>query len=380
MNQKRIFLSPPHMGGDELKYIHEVFESNYIAPVGQHITDFENTVAEYVGVNKALALCSGTAAIHLALRLLGIDVNDIVFCASLTFVGSANPILYEHAKPVFIDSDPETWNMSPKALEQAFEKYHFMGKKPVAVIVVNLYGQSADMDKIRSICNDNNTPIIEDAAESLGAKYHGRPSGSMGDFGIFSFNGNKIITTSGGGMLVSNNVEAIEKARFWSTQARDPEIHYEHSELGFNYRLSNVLAAIGLGQMHVLDSHIASCRKICDRYQSELGHIPGITFMPEPDGYHSNKWLTVMTIKPPQKKPNELIQYLEQHNIEARPLWKPMHIQPLFKQFDFIPHHFSVRPICETLFETGICLPSGPGMTDDEQSRVISCLLSQLTS
>jgi len=380
MKQKhRIFLSPPHMGGDELKFIKEVFKSNYIAPVGQHITDFENEIAKFIGVKGSVALCSGTAAIHLALRLLKVKSNDIVFCSSLTFIGSANPILYENAIPVFIDSEPHTWNMSPYALEMAFKKYTDKGIKPSAVIVVNLYGQSADMDSIQKICDLYETPIIEDAAESIGAKYHEKASGSFGKFGILSFNGNKMITTSGGGMLLSDNIKALEKARFWSTQARDPAIHYQHSEIGYNYRLSNVLAAIGLGQLRVLDSHIKSCRNIFDRYQSELGHIEGIDFMPEPSGYYSNRWLTIMTIDPSiqKKSPVELIDILEKKNIESRPVWKPMHLQPLYKGTDFFSHH-TKKPVSEKLFENGICLPSGSGMTDEDQSRVIDTLLSQL--
>jgi len=379
-NIPRIFLSPPHMGGDELEFIKDVFNSNYIAPVGKHITQFENEIARYVGVDGAVALSSGTAAIHLALRLFNIQTNDIVLCSSLTFVGSANPILYEKAIPVFIDSEPDTWNMSPQALASAFETYVSQGKKPKAVIVVNLYGQSADMDAIRKICDSFETPIIEDAAESIGAKYQGKNSGSFGEFSILSFNGNKMITTSGGGMLLSNDLKSLEKARFWSTQARDQALHYEHSELGYNYRLSNVLAAIGLGQLRVLDQHIQSCRDIFSRYQKELGKISGIDFMPEPVGYRSNKWLSVMTINPSVRSqtPAQLINHLEQNNIESRPVWKPMHLQRIFKNTDFFSHN-NQKPVCEQLFETGICLPSGSGMTYDEQSRVIDCLQSQLS-
>ena len=374
---KRIFLSPPHMGTEEKKFIDEVFESNYIAPVGKHITFFENEIAERFGVCGALALCSGTAAIHLALRFLNIQPDDIVFCASFTFVGSANPILYEKATPVFIDSEPHTWNMSPAALERAFEKYSQIGKKPKAVIVVDLYGQCADMDAISSICKRFDTPIIEDAAEAIGAKYKGHYSGTFGDFGVYSFNGNKMITTSGGGMLVSSNLDAIKKARYWATQARDPVVHYEHSEMGFNYRMSNVLAAIGLGQLRILNSHILACHRIFNQYVSELSHIPGIEFMPEPADYNSNRWLTVMTIEPSVMSPLELVNHLEEHNIESRPVWKPMHMQPLFKGTDFFSHN-SDLPVCEHFFKTGICLPSGSGMTEEEQSHVIECILSKL--
>jgi len=373
----RIFLSPPHMGVEEKKYIDEVFESNYIAPVGKHITRFENEISERFGVCSALALSSGTAAIHLALRFLNVQPDDIVFCASLTFVGSVNPILYQNATPVFIDSEPDTWNMSPQALAHAFEKYDQMGKRPKAVIVVDIYGQCADMNTISSICKKYETPIIEDAAEAIGATYKNQYSGTFGYFGIYSFNGNKMITTSGGGMLLSNDCDAIIKARYWSTQARDPVVHYEHSEMGFNYRMSNVLAAIGLGQLHILEDHIQACRMIFKQYVSALDHIKGIGFMPEPVGYDSNRWLTVMTIEPSLLSPLEMVNHLEKHNIESRPVWKPMHMQPLFKGTDFVPHH-SDRPVCETLFATGICLPSGPGMTHEEQSRVIACILSKL--
>jgi pyridoxal phosphate-dependent aminotransferase EpsN len=375
---KRIFLSPPHIGSYEKKYIAEVFESNYIAPVGEHITRFENEIAERFGICGALALSSGTAAIHLALRLLNVQPNDIIFCASLTFVGSANPILYEKAIPVFIDSEPETWNMSPSALERAFQKYTQMGKKPKAVIVVDIYGQSADMDTLLNICKKYNTPVIEDAAEAVGAKYKSRYNGSFGDYGVFSFNGNKMITTSGGGMLLSDNLDAIRKARYWSTQAREPVVHYEHHEMGFNYRMSNVLAAIGLGQLHILNDNILACRMIFQEYVSELNHISGIDFMPEPEDYESNRWLTLMTIESSMMSPIEMINHLEEHSIESRPVWKPMHMQPLFKGTDFFSHNPDNLPVCEQLFKTGICLPSGPGMTKEEQSRVIKCILSKI--
>jgi len=374
---KRIFLSPPHMGHEEQKFVDEVFESNYIAPVGKHITHFENEIAERFGICGALALCSGTAAIHLALRLLDIQPDDIVFCASLTFVGSANPILYEKAIPVFIDSEPETWNMSPQALENAFQKYCAIGKKPKAVIVVDLYGQCADMDTISNICQEYDTPLIEDAAEAIGAMYKNKYSGTFGTFGIFSFNGNKMITTSGGGMLLSDNLDAINKARYWSTQSRDPVIHYEHSEMGFNYRMSNVLAAIGLGQLKVLNSHIHTCRQIFARYVKELDHIPGINFMPEPVDYKSNRWLSVMTMPPSLMSPVELVHHLEKYNIESRPVWKPMHLQPLFQGTAFFSHQ-SQQPVCEQLFNTGICLPSGSGMTTEEQGHVIESILSKI--
>jgi pyridoxal phosphate-dependent aminotransferase EpsN len=263
---QRIYLSPPHMGEYEQQFVADAFASNWIAPLGPHVDAFEREMADYAGMNGAVALNSGTAAIHLALRYLGVKTGDTVFCSSLTFIGSANPILYLGAEPVFIDSEPESWNMSPLALERAFADASNTGKMPKAVIIVNLYGQSADYERLLPLCEQYDVPVIEDAAESLGATYHGKASGTFGQFGIFSFNGNKIITTSGGGMVMSDDVEALEKMRFWATQARDPARHYQHSELGYNYRLSNVLAAIGRGQLRVLDERVNACRHVFERY------------------------------------------------------------------------------------------------------------------
>lgn len=372
---ERTYLSPPHMGREELKLVHEAFESNWIAPLGPQVTAFEKEVASYVGTKGALAVNSGTAAIHLGLRLLGVGSGDTVFCSSLTFIGSINPILYLNAEPVFIDSEPESWNMSPKALKRAFEDAAQENNLPKAVIVVNIYGQSADMDAILDLCNGYGVPVLEDAAESLGASYKGEPSGTFGEFGTFSFNGNKIITTSGGGMLVSDDTEALEKARFWSTQARDPAPYYQHSEMGYNYRMSNILAAIGRGQLRVLNERVRRRREIFDTYKLELGAIPGVAFMPEAEFGKSNRWLTVMTLDPDiiKKGPFELVDCLEEQNIESRPVWKPMHLQPLFAGRRYYPHEESYS-VSDVLFETGICLPSGTAMSQGDLERVIGAI------
>ena len=372
---ERIYLSPPHMGGEELKFVHEAFESNWIAPLGPQVSAFEKEVASYVGTRGALAVNSGTAAIHLGLRLLGVESGDKVFCSTLTFIGSVNPILYLNAEPVFIDSEPESWNMSPNALKRAFEDAAQTDDLPKAVIAVNIYGQSTDMDPILDLCDEYSVPVLEDAAESLGAFYKGKPSGTFGKYGIFSFNGNKIITTSGGGMLVSNDTEGLEKARFWATQARDPASYYQHSEMGYNYRMSNILAAIGRGQLRVLDDRVKRRREIFDTYKSELGSIPGVGFMPEAGFGKSNRWLTVMTLDPEtiKKSPFELVDYLEEQNIESRPVWKPMHLQPLFQGKTYYTHEEN-RSISDILFETGICLPSGTAMTERHLKRVIDAI------
>ncbi len=372
---ERIYLSPPHMGGEELEFIHEAFESNWIAPLGPQVSAFEKEVASYVGTKGALAVNSGTAAIHLGLRLLGVGSGDKVFCSTLTFIGSVNPILYLNAEPVFIDSEPSSWNMSPNALKRALEDAAQNDDLPKAVVVVNIYGQSTDMDPILDVCDEYSVPVLEDAAESLGAFYKGKPSGTFGKYGTFSFNGNKIITTSGGGMLVSNDTEGLEKARFWATQARDPASYYQHSEMGYNYRMSNILAAIGRGQLRVLDDRVNRRREIFDTYKSELGSIPGVGFMPEAGFGKSNRWLTVMTLDPEiiKRNPFELVDYLEEQNIESRPVWKPMHLQPLFQGKTYYTHEEN-RSISDILFETGICLPSGTAMTERHLKRVIDAI------
>lgn len=371
-DRKRIYLSSPHMGGQEQRYIQEAFDTNWIAPLGQNVNLFEQEVAEYAGVKGAVALSSGTAAIHLALLLLEVGRGDIVFCSSLTFIASANPIVYQGATPVFIDSEPESWNMSPAALARALADYAAKGQKPKAVVVVNLYGQSADYDALQALCEQYEVPIIEDAAESLGADYRGRKSGTFGKFGIYSFNGNKIITTSGGGMLVSEDLAALDKARFFATQAREQAKHYQHQEVGYNYRLSNVLAGIGRGQMQVLPERIEQKREIFRRYREALQTLPGIELMPEADYGRSNRWLTTALLDPERLPihPAALIDELERDNIESRPVWKPLHLQPVFANAAYYPHEEG-DDVGQRLFEQGICLPSDTNMTEEEQRFVI---------
>ncbi|WHY00422.1 aminotransferase class I/II-fold pyridoxal phosphate-dependent enzyme [Neobacillus sp. DY30] len=363
---ERIFLSSPHMSdeGYEMQYVKEAFDTNWIAPLGENVNQFEQELASKVGSKSAAALSSGTAAIHLALKAAGVGKGDIVFCPTLTFSATANPIIYQNAIPVFIDSDYETWNMCPKALEEAFEKY----PNVKAVIVVHLYGLSADMDKIVEICKKYNAVLIEDAAESLGTYYKGKHTGTFGDFGIFSFNGNKIITTSGGGMLVSDNEEKIEKTRFWATQSRDAARHYQHSELGFNYRMSNIVAGIGRGQLKVLDNRVKKKNYIFEYYKRELGGLEGIEFMPSNEWNEPNYWLSSMTLSG-KVRPLDIMEVLEKENIESRPIWKPMHKQPFFKKYDFVGTNVS-----ENLFENGVCLPSDTKMTDSDLARVVEII------
>ncbi|MBS4204809.1 DegT/DnrJ/EryC1/StrS family aminotransferase [Lederbergia citrea] len=377
--QERIFLSSPHMSGNEQKYINDAFDTNWIAPLGPNVDGFERELADYVGVRDAAAVSSGTAAIHLALRLLDVQAGDKVFCSSLTFVASANPILYQGAEPVFIDSEPDTWNISPNALERALVDAERNHRLPKAVIIVNLYGQSAKMDELVAICDRYNVPIIEDAAESLGATYKGKKSGTFGKFGVYSFNGNKIITTSGGGMLVSNDVEALKKARFLATQARDLAPHYQHSEIGYNYRMSNILAGIGRAQLEVLDERVAARRAVYNRYVVAFGDIDGITFMPELKGTYHNRWLTTLIIDRDKLgvTPMQVIESLSKENIEARPVWKPLHLQPLFESVKYYSHE-SNRSISDELFVSGICLPSGSNMTEEQQNRVIQNIIKLL--
>lgn len=376
---KRILLSSPHMGGNEQKYIQEAFDTNWIAPLGANVNGFEQELAEYVGVKAASATTSGTAAIHLALDLLGVRAGDVVFCSTLTFIASANPILYLGAKPVFIDSEETTWNMSPQALAKALEDASAIGELPKVVIIVNLYGQSARMDELTSLCEKYNVPIVEDAAESLGSTYKGKKSGTFGKLGIYSFNGNKIITTSGGGMLISDDEELIARSRFLATQARDAAKHYQHSVMGYNYRMSNVVAGIGRGQLEVLDERVAQKRAIFERYQEAFQHVDGITMMPELEGTFSNRWLSTLTLDSNKIKvtPYEIIDALETENIEARPVWKPLHMQPLFEGCKFYPHSES-EVVSENLFVNGICLPSDSKMTVEQQQKVIELILSSL--
>ena len=369
-----IFLSPPHMTGNEGEFIQQAFDSNWIAPLGPHVDAFEKEVANYIDSDlHALALSSGTAAIHLALRLLGVKAGDAVLCPSFTFIGSANPILYQGARPVFVDSEDSSWNISPSALEIAIKALKRDCIQPKAVIIVNLYGQSADMAALNEICKPHGIPIIEDAAESLGAEYQGRKSGSFGDFSILSFNGNKIITTSGGGMLLSRNSDHIKQARFLATQARDPAIHYQHSEMGYNYRLSNLLAAVGRAQLQVLPERVERRRKINQIYRRELANIPAIEFLPEATYGKSTHWLSVMRVDSRVSKitPTQIVQYLQSESIEARPVWKPLHLQPLFKNCLFYSH-LEKGSVVENFFETGVCLPSGSSLSELQQNKVIS--------
>lgn len=370
-----ILLSPPHTGEAERALVAEAFATNWIAPVGPHVDAFENELAATVGAGGAVALTSGTAAIHLALRLLGVGRGDRVYCSSLTFVASANPILYQGAEPVFIDSEPESWNMSPAALEHALDRDRRAGTLPAALVVVHIYGQSADMGPIMELCDAHGVPVIEDAAESLGAKYRNHASGTMGRLGVYSFNGNKIITTSGGGALVGADTELLAEARRLSTQARDTASHYQHSTVGYNYRLSNVLAGIGRGQLKQLEERVARRRAIFDRYREELGAVSGIGWMPEPEWSTSNRWLSVITFDPDQiaETPYTIMRRLRESNIEARPVWKPMHLQPLFRNAEYEPHS-DTRSVSDELFLTGLCLPSGSGMTAAEQDRVIEAI------
>lgn len=373
---KRIYLASPHMGGLEEVFVKEAFDTNWIAPLGANVDGFEKELSEYVGSKTGAALASGTAAIHMALKAVGVKKGDKVFCSSLTFAASCNPIIYQGGIPVFIDSEPESHNMSPVALEKAFKAYEEKGEMPKAVIVVNLYGQSADMDKIMEICKKYNVPIIEDAAESLGATYKGKHSGTFGEYGIYSFNGNKIITTSGGGMLVSNNEEGIAKVRFWSTQARDKARHYEHTELGYNYRMSNIVAGIGRGQLRVLEDRIAKKKEIFETYKEAFKEIEDIEMMPVCEYGEPNYWLTTITLNENSKvKPLDIILALEKENIESRPIWKPMHIQPYYKEYDFYSHNAEGEiSISEDIFNRGMCLPSDTKMTKEEQERVIKII------
>lgn len=376
---KRIFLSSPHMGGEEIHYIQEAFDTNWIAPLGPHVDAFERECAGYAGVKAALALSSGTAAAHLSARLLGLEPGDTFFCSSLTFIASLAPLVQMGGVPVFIDSEPGSWNMSPGALERAFADAEKTGKLPRVVVLVNLYGQSCDMDALLPICARYGVPVLEDAAESMGGLYKDKPTGAFGKFGYYSFNGNKIITTSGGGMLLSGDEAAIDKARFWSTQARDKAPWYQHTETGYNFRMSNVLAGIGRAQLKLLDTRIAQRRTIFARYEKALGGKPGVAFMPEPAWSRSNRWLTTPTFDPAATGTTnlEIMETLAKANIESRPVWKPMHLQPVFEGTRYYPHKEG-WDVSAGLFENGLCLPSGSNLEADDQDRVIEIVLSML--
>lgn len=370
---KKILLASPHMSdeGYEQQFIKEAFDTNWIAPLGENVNKFEEEIANYVGVKTGAALSAGSAAIHLGLKALNVKQGDIVFCSSLTFSATCNPIIYQNATPVFIDSEYETWNMDPLALEKAFEKY----PNPKAVIVVHLYGTPAKMDEIIKICKKHNVPLIEDAAESLGSIYNGQQTGTFGEYGVFSFNGNKIITTSGGGMLVSNNEDGIKKVRFWATQSKEPVRHYEHKEIGYNYRMSNICAGIGRGQLKVLDKRIEKKTEIYNKYKNELEKVKEIKMQPIPKNTKPNHWLSVMTIDKDSKvKPLNIMETLEKENIDSRPVWKPMHLQPVFKEYDFITAKNDGTSVSEDLFNRGVCLPSDTKMTEEDQERVIDII------
>ena len=372
---EQILLSTPHMGEAERSYVEEAFRTNWIAPLGPNVDAFERELADSVGAANAVALSSGTAAIHLALRLLEVGPGDRVFCSTLTFAASVNPIMYQGAEPVLIDSEPTSWNMSPAALERALEQSASEGRLPKAVIVVSLYGQSADMDPIMALCGRYGIPVIEDAAESLGARYKGRASGTFGLMGIYSFNGNKIITTSGGGMMVTPDEELARKARFLATQARDPAPHYQHSTVGYNYRMSNILAGVGRGQLRVLADRVAARRRIFDTYRTELASVDWLEWMPEPELSYSTHWLSACAVRAGSGvESTAVIRRLAADFIEARPVWKPMHLQPVFQHLEYFQH--GNTSVSDSLFERGICLPSGSNMTEPQLQRVIDTIRS----
>lgn len=384
--KQHIFLASPHMSdeGYEQEYIKEAFDTNWIAPLGKNVTEFENEMMEKLGAKAAVALSAGTAAIHMALKSIGVEQGDVVFCQSLTFSASANPIAYEKATPVFIDSEEDTWNMSPSALRKAFDKYEAMKKLPKAVIVVHLYGIPAKIDEIAEICKKYGVALIEDAAEGLGTTYKGRYLGTFGDYGIISFNGNKIITSSGGGMLLFNTEDAKEKAAkvlFWSTQAREQARWYQHEEIGYNYRMSNIVAGIGRGQLKVLDQRVEKKRAIFRYYKENFGKLEGVSFMPENNGVHMNCWLsTIQLMEDSPVRPMDIMKALEEDDVESRPVWKPMHLQPVFKECDFISDVERLEIVDEelgadnsvagTLFRNGVCLPSDTKMTEEDLERI----------
>ena len=376
----RLFLSPPHLGRHEMNYVHKAIEDNWVAPVGPNLTGFEADICRATGAAHCVALSSGTAAIHLGLILLGVGPGDEVLCPSFTFVATANPILYLGATPVFVDSEPDTWNLCPERLREAIVDRLAKGKKPKALLLVHLYGMPAKLTEIMAIAAEYGLPVLEDAAEALGSSFNKQPLGSFGAVGVFSFNGNKILTTSGGGALVTNDAALAQKTRFLATQAKDDAPHYQHSEVGYNYRLSNVLAGIGRGQMGLLDERVKRRREIFAWYHEHLARLPGLTvaLAPEPAGSRSNRWLTTILLNAsdsqdagsqPLITPETVRLQLETHNVESRPLWKPLHLQPLFQS---APMYGGA--VCADLFARGLCLPSGTAMTDVELRRVADAL------
>jgi len=369
---RRIYLSSPCMCGEEQKYVQEAFDTNWVAPLGENVNEFENSIKAYIGTKGAVAMSAGTAAIHMALRSVGVGNGDVVFCQSMTFSASANPIVYQGGTPVFIDSEPDTWNMSPEALRKAFEKY----PNPKAVIVVHLYGTPAKMDEITGICKEHNVPLIEDAAEGLGGEYRGKKLGSFGKYGILSFNGNKIITTSGGGMLVGNDEEALKRVLKWITQSREPALWYQHEELGYNYRMSNVVAGIGRGQLTALEDHVNQKTNIYNKYKQAFSDIP-LTMQPSESFTKPNHWLSAATIdKECKVSPFDIMDRLSKENVETRPIWKPMHMQPFYKDCDYFAHNEDGTSVSEDVFARGICLPSDfyPQMTPEEHDEIIKII------
>lgn len=373
MENKRIYLSSPTMYGEELKYIHEAFDTNWVAPLGPNVNSFEKEFADYVGIGHAAALSAGTAAIHLALILAGVKKGDKVFCSDLTFSATANPITYVGAEPIFIDSERDTWNMSPEALEKAFKKYPDVKY----VMVVNLYGTPAKLDEITCLCDRYHATLIEDAAESLGAIYKGKQTGRFGKIAAFSFNGNKIITTSGGGMLVAEEQEIADRARFLSTQAREPERHYEHKEIGYNYRMSNIIAGIGRGQLLHLDEHIEKKKRIYETYREEFKEIKSISMNPfDSENSRPNYWLSCIVLDEScEVKPLDIMLALEKENIESRPIWKPMHLQPVFKNCDFVTTQ-EEGSVGEDIFNRGLCLPSDIKNTKEDMDKIVAIIKS----
>ncbi len=376
----RLYLSPPHLGRHELNYVHKAIEDNWVAPAGPNLAGFEADICQATGVAHCVALSSGTAAIHLGLILLGVGPGDEVLCPSFTFVATANPICYLGATPVFIDSEADTWNLCPQRLREALTERRAQGRRPKALVLVHLYGMPARLPEILAIAAEFDLPVLEDAAEALGSRFEGRPLGGFGTVGVFSFNGNKILTTSGGGALVTNDAALAHKTRFLATQAKDEAPHYQHSEVGYNYRLSNLLAGIGRGQMELLDERVKRRREIFAWYQQHLAGLPGLTvaLAPEPAGSHSNRWLTTSLLSPPASEappnapaptPETVRRHLETHNIESRPLWKPLHLQPLFRG---APMYGGA--VCADLFARGLCLPSGTAMTEADLRRVADAL------
>lgn len=374
--KKQIYLSPPHLGGQERTFVNEAFDTNWIAPLGPNVNGFERDLEAYTGSGNAAALSSGTAALHLALIILGVEPGDEVVCSSFTFSASANPILYQRATPVFVESEAATWNMDPNALEAALADRQAKGKLPKAVVLVHLYGMPSKMRELMAICDRYGVPVIEDAAEALGSTYEGQAMGTFGVMGVLSFNGNKIITTSGGGALLSDNADWIAKSRFLATQARDPAPHYQHSQVGFNYRLSNICAGIGRGQMQVLDERVAARRANTERYRTFFTDFDGVRLQEEPEGMFSNRWLTTILVDSAQTggvTREDLRLALERETIEARPLWKPLHLQPIFERYPYYGDRLSER-----LFEQGLCLPSGSSLSDEEFGRVTEVLAGVL--